>query len=336
MKRYICIGIVLLFVSLMVTSCDLPSGSDQNLENTRVALAVQQTSLALEQTSMALEQGSSAEPTADIQPTYTSYPTFTSQPVEEEPVVEETEAPPETEAVSFEDWLDDVEILLYDDMYGLGESTIIENAIDGLGLGSNTKNVAGAMGDFLSNLNSATQWDLIIVAAESRDAISGEYFDALADQLDRGSSMVIEIWYIDDIASGRIQPVMQSCGISYHRDWQRDWNSDLNEYLVYLLDPSDPMFSQPNTISMLIPSASYLWVGDVGDMVEINAGSDAVLLAGTQSKAYDSYGVIAECMEGRLVWQTFSTHDYKYQDMINIWQNYIYNTLLARYDYLQD
>ncbi len=342
MKRLIYFGIILLFIGLFITSCDLPSGSNQGLENTRVALAVQQTSLALEQTSIAQGGASNASPEADIQPTYTPYPTFTSQPVVEEPSVEETEAPteteapPETEAVTFDDWLDDVDILLYDDMFGMGESPIVENAVDGLGLGSNTKNVGGAMGDFLSNLNSAIEWDLIIVAAESRDAISGEYFDVLADSLDRGSSMIIEIWYIDDIAQGRIQPVMQRCGITFHRDWWRDWNSDLNEYLVYLLDPSDPLFSQPNTISMLIPSRSFLWVGDIGDLLGTNTGSDAVLLGGTQPKTYDAYGAIAECLDGRMVWQTFSTHDYLYQDMINIWQNYIYNTLLARYEYLQD
>ena len=213
---------------------------------------------------------------------------------------------------------------------------VVENAIDGLGLGSNTKNVGGAMGDFLSNLNSATQWDLIIIAAEVRTAISGEFFDVLADHMDRGAAMVIEIWYIDDIASGRIQPVMQRCGIAFQRDWQRPWNADLNEYLVYLLEPTDPLFSEPNTMSMLIPSASYLWTGDIGDMVELNAGSDAVIMAGAQPKEHSNYGMITECMDGRMIWQTFSTHDYKTQDMINMWQNYIHNTLMARYEYLQE
>jgi hypothetical protein len=129
---------------------------------------------------------------------------------------------------------------------------------------------------------------------------------------------------------------MQRCGISFQRDWWRDNKADLNDYLVYLLEPDDPMFSQPNAMSMLIPSGSFLWVGDIGDLLEINAGSDAVLLGGAQKKQYDSYGAIAECLDGRMVWQTFSTHDYKYQDMINMWQNYIYNTLLARYEYLQE
>jgi len=340
MKRYISIGVLFVMFGLLITSCDYSLSSDQDLAGTQVALAVQQTSLAMEQTMAAQNnQSQSSEPEIveePVQATYTPYPTYTSQPVQEEPAVEETEEPIVEETVYFEEWFEGVNILLYDEMYGLGESVIIENAIDGLGLGSNTKNVGSAMGDFLSSMNSATEWDLIIVAAESRSVISGEYFDMLADQIDRGSSVILEIWYIDDIAQGRIQPVMQRCGISFHRDWWRNWDTELNEYLIYLLEPSDPLFIMPNTISMLIPSSSYLWLGDVGDMVELNAGSDAVLLAGTQANTYDAYGSIAECLDGRMVWQTFSTHDYKYDDMINLWQNYVYNTLWARYDYLMD
>lgn len=332
MKRNYLISIVVVVVCLILASCSFPPGSDTAMESTRIALAIQQTSLAMDQTRVAQSASEQDNEEVSVQPTYTPYPTYTSQApqVTEAPVVTEEPEP----VMSFDDWLNNVDILLYDDLYGFGEMPVIENALDGMSLGSNIKNVGGAMGDFLSNLNSAIQWDLIIVASEARGAISGEYFDVLADHIDRGVATIIEIWYIDDIASGRIQPVMQRCGISYQRDWQRNINADLNEYLIYLLEPTDPLFSQPNTMSMLIPSASYMWTGDVGDMVELNAGSDAVLMAGVQPKEYSSYGMITECLDGRMIWQTFCTHDYKTDDMINMWQNYIYNSLLARYNYL--
>lgn len=342
MKRILFAGVVLLVLSLVVVSCDMPSVDDGGLSETQIALAIQQTGMAMEQTNAAQASPPTATPEPTLQPTYTPYPTFTSQPPQEAPTEEPPAEEPEQEvteeqapAVSFEDWMEDADILLYDDMYGLGVSPIIENAIDGLGLGSNTKNVGGAMGDFLSNLNSAMDWDLIIIGAESRGAISGEYFDVIADQMDDGTSFIIEIWYIDDISQGRIQPVMQRCGIAFHKDWWRSANANLNDFLVYLLEPGDPLFSEPNTISMLIPSTNYLWVGDIGDMLELNAGSDAVLMAGALPKEHSAYGAIAECMDGRMIWQTFSTHDYKYQEMINLWTNYIYNTLQARYEYLQ-
>ena len=104
-------------------------------------------------------------------------------------------------------------------MYGDFETKVIQNAIDGLGLGRNTTDVKDAMGLLLSQMNSATQWDLIIIGAESRDNVSGEYFEVMADQIDRGSSIIIEIWYIDSVVQGKIQPIMQRCGIALHRDW---------------------------------------------------------------------------------------------------------------------
>jgi len=84
-------------------------------------------------------------------------------------------------------------------------------------------------------------------------------------------------------------------------------NSNLNDYLVYLLVPDHPMISEPNLVSMLIPYDT-MWVLDVGDTVQINPGLNAQLLAGNQPRQYNSYGLIAECMDGRMVWQTFSTH----------------------------
>ena len=339
MRKYLRVAVLVFVIGCLLASCDmLPTGGNADLDSTRVALAIQQTSLAMQQSQ--LEQPAQVEPEVEIQPTYTPYPTYTAR-VEVEPtstpepviVSEPTQTQEVGPTASFEDWLEDVNILLYDDMYGSGEPLVIENALDGLGLGDNTTNVRDAMGDLLSNMNSAVNWDLIIVAAESRDNISGEYFDVVADEMDRGSSFIFEVWYIDDIIHGRIQPVFQRCGITFHRDWQRAWNADLNDYLVYLLEPGDPLFSEPNLISMLIPY-DVIWWGDAGDMLEINPGSDAVLLGGAQKKEHNSYGLIAECMDGQMIWQTFSTHDYRNQEMINLWQNYFYNTLKARFENL--
>ncbi len=329
------VSLAVVVFGCLLASCDLLTmGGNQDLESTQIAIAVQQTSLAMQQDQV--EQPAQVEPEEQIQPTYTPYPTYTAQVVIEptstpEPAIVVEPTHTQEMNISFEDWMEDVNILLYDDMYGAGEALVIENALDGLGLGDNTINVKDAMGDFLSNMNSAVNWDLIIVAAESRDNISGEYFDVIADQIDRESSFIFEVWYIDDIIHGRIQPVFQRCGITFHRDWQRAWNANLNDYLVYLLEPGDPLFSEPNIISMLIPY-DVLWWGDAGDMLELIPGSDAVLMAGAQSKEHSSYGLIAECMDGQMIWQTFSTHDYRDQEMINLWQNYIHNTLQARYE----
>ncbi len=346
MKQRLLLCISLLALGVLLTSCDmLTSGSgSQELENTRVALAIQQTSMSMDQTRLAQAEPVLVATEPPLQPTYTAYPTYTQAVVVEPPPAQEPTTvvveppaptlPPTPEPVeTYEQWLKSVNILLYDDMFPFGEARVIQNAVDGLGLGKNTTNVNDAMGHLLTNMNSATPWDLIIIGAESRQNISGEYFDVLADQIDRGTAVILEVWYIDNISSGRIQPVMQRSGIAFHRDWWRDTNSNLNAYLVYLLDPTHPLFSEPNLISMLIPY-DVMWVGDVGDLLKLNPGSGASLLGGTQPKEMTSYGLIAECMDGRMIWQTFSTHDYKTQEMINLWQNYITHTLKARYEYL--
>jgi len=229
--------------------------------------------------------------------------------------------------------MDGVNILVYDAMWGR-DTPVIENAIDGLGLGRNTTNVRDAVGDFISNMNSANKWDLVIVGSEWRSLVQGEVFDVIVDQLDRGSSIIFETWYIDQVYNGRVQPIMQRCGVSFHKDWWRANDSNLNDYLVYLLVPDDPIFSEPNLMSMLSPYDTR-WIEDVGDTVELIPGSDAVLLAGRMPKEYTSYGLMVKCIDGRLIWQLFSTHDYKDQEMTNMWQNYIYNALQARYEYLQ-
>ncbi len=329
--RRVSVFVLGIMVILGLASCSLPGSTDTNLQSTMVALGVQQTSIALEQTRGA-ETVVTEAPQA-VQPTYTPYPTYTSQAAEV--ITEEVATEENVPALTFDDWMDEANILVYDDMYGLGDTTVIENAIEGLGLGRNVTNVGSNIGDFLSEMNSGMQWDLIVVASEARGQVQGEIFDVLAMEIDGGSSVVLETWYIDDIFNGRIQPVMQRCGITYDKDWQRDFDDNLNNYLVYLIEPSDPLFSEPNVVSMLIPY-DVRWYGDVGDTVELISGSDAVLMAGRLPNEHGSYGLIAECLGGQMVWQTFSTHDYKDQDMINLWQNYIYNTLQARFDYLFD
>ena len=138
MKRVIIGTILVLICGMLLTACGMlfPS-QDAGLESTRVALAIQQTSLAMSQA-----QGQEAQPPAAvpeqpaIQPTYTAYPTYTVEVVEQppEPEPEQTEEPEPEPAQSFEDWLDGVKILIYDDMWGDGEEIIVEDALDALGI----------------------------------------------------------------------------------------------------------------------------------------------------------------------------------------------------------
>jgi hypothetical protein len=176
-------------------------------------------------------------------------------------------------------------------------------------------------------LNSGAKWDLIIVAAESRQNIRGEFWDVIGDHIRDNVAVVSEVWYLDKIANGRIATVLNGCGIAFEKDWQRVVGANLNNYLVYILEPDNPVITTPNTIGMLIPTSNYAWYGDVGDRVKLVTGGDAVLLAGSLPSEHSRYGLITSCYGGRVIFQTFDTHDYKIKDTLALWQNYIINAL---------
>lgn len=92
MKRRFILFVSLLVLGMLITSCDLliSSSGGEDLESTRVALAVQQTSMVMDQTRMA-----QAEPVVVVteppdQPTFTPYPTYTQPVIIEPPPVEPT------------------------------------------------------------------------------------------------------------------------------------------------------------------------------------------------------------------------------------------------------
>jgi len=94
MKKSISFIYVFLFFVLVSVACDMSSGGDSSLEETRIALSVQQTSLVQGQEPQVDQP--SPQDNQPVQPTYTMYPTFTQEaPPPEEPP---EEVPPEATA----------------------------------------------------------------------------------------------------------------------------------------------------------------------------------------------------------------------------------------------
>lgn len=297
-----------------------------------------ETPLATEIPSMTATPTLTASPTPDLDAT-TAFESTLAHQEESQPTVVDT--PPVEEEhdqdLTFDDWLKDVNILVHEDMWGSNEQLVVSLAINGLGLEDNTTHVRNAIGDLISYMESPTTWDLIILALESRSyTYSGDIFDALSDQLDRGASVIIEIWYLDQIASGRIQPLMQNCGIAFHQNWIREENEDWNRFVVYIWEPDAPVLSDPNVITFLGPSGMKWQTGDVGDLIRLTPGSNARLLAGQLPYQSNDFGLMAECFDGRMIWQTFSTHNYRHSQTLALWQNYLINSLKARYNYLEE
>lgn len=328
-SRHIRLTVIVLVLFSMMLACTLPASisspsgeNDSRLKETEQALSVQATVLAAQQATLqAREQEQAAIAQAPTEPpaTDTPVPPPTDTPI---PLPTDTQAPeptatdiPPTATVDIEARLKTAKILVYEDTQPIG--FWIRQALDSAGY--KYTHVGDAVGDFLENLNSGINWDLIIVGAESKSGVRGEFWDAISDQVNRGAALIVEIWYLDLTVNGRIQPLLTRCGIGYQKDLPLADS-------IYWLEPTHQVFNQPNTVMPLLHYARY-WSNQAGDLIKLLPGSDAQLIAGTQSKRYSDYGQIAVCMDGTVIFQTFSNHDYARSDILQLWQNYVDYTL---------
>ncbi len=256
-------------------------------------------------------------PTDTTQPTNTSTPTETPVPPTTTPTPTETPIPA-TPTVDIDATIRSANILLFEDMFF---SRYIKQAMDEAGYVYT--DIGDRIGTFKNEMLSDTQWDLIIAAAEGRGGVEGEFFDYIKLQLDKGASVIMEIWILDWVVGGRIQPILYECGIDFQANWVNP--SDRG---VYWIDPDHPLANEPNEVS-LKRFVNY-WIGDVGDLVELSPGSQAQIIGGTSGDSATRNGLITVCYDGRLILQTFSTHDHPQEEMVNLWQNYIYYAMKNR------
>ncbi|MBE0680819.1 MAG: hypothetical protein IH589_02805 [Anaerolineales bacterium] len=320
-----------LVLVLLALACSVPgtTGTGDGIEETRVALAIQQTSLAMQQA--ALTQGSSQQSQPLPAETYTPYPTYTAI-APAAPAVGGVAATP---TMDIRARIKASNILIYEDIVGYPVlMPMVDSTISSMGFsGGRIVNAADGLGTFKGHANSATPWDLMIVATEVRSGFSGEMFEMMYDHIDDGGAVVIEIWNLDDIASGKISPILSRCGVKLFRDWIREYNYDPFDYSIYWLDKSHPLLTTPNIVQA--PSYPYpVWFTDAGDLLELGSGGDAVLVGGLHANRKSDYGVLAVCMGGRMVIQTFSSHDYEWEDVQPLWVNYITYTLTKHYEYI--
>lgn len=335
--------VVLAALLVIMLACNMPGSASTpaaTLNETQVALSIQSTMLAEESaqaTANAVVQVLPTQPPAPTtppeQPTYTPYPTFTPQPAATEPPAP-TAADPQPAAAAeltdeqIKEKIRSANVLVFEDMRGnFDRKPIVHDVINRMRFsGGKVVEVGDALGKFKDQLLSTTQWDLIIVAAEDHDAVQGEFWEYMQDHVNNGAAVIIEMWYMNQHYSD-IQPMLSQCGVEYHKDWYRDIFSDPLDYSIYWLDPSSPILTEPNS-GMSLSNVSYLyWPFDAGDLLRLSTGGDAQLVAGIYPREKSQYGVLATCMEGRMIIQTFCSHDYNPSHVMSLWENYIVYTL---------
>src|SRR5258706_785939 len=231
-----------------------------------------------------------------------------------------TEIPPTAQPTvqNIQAQIKNAKILVYEDAGNPGLALWVKSTLDLMGL--NYVHDSDALGNFMSHLNSGTRWDLIIVAAESRKGVQGEFWDIITPKVTSDkTALIVEMWYLSQIASGRIQSLTSKCGIQF-QSTRKFVDS------IYTLDSANPVFSNPNGGFSLTNYVGY-WTDKGGDYVRLSGSGDAVLLAGGSPNDKSRNGLLTSCFEGRVIIQTFSSHDYHREQMQALWENYITNTL---------
>lgn len=294
----------MVIVLVLALACVLPQMSTPvappAFDPTKAALELQATALSLQITQAAL---ANPQPTQVVlPPTAPSLPTIAPTPT------------PDLEAK-----MKAAKILVYENTDERNIGMWIEEALHEMGL--QYTQTGSYSGHFMEYLNSGTIYDLIIVGAEDKDRIVGEFWDVIHDRLVRDkAALIIEIWDLDRQANGPISKILGGCGIRYQKDYQVADS-------IYWWEPTHPVFNEPNTVLPLLHYSRF-WANQTGDQIRLGgSGGDAVLLAGLAAKPSNQEAVLATCYQGRVIIQTFSNHDYHREDVVPLWQNYIYYTL---------
>jgi hypothetical protein len=291
-------------------STEAPSAAPA-FDATKAALELQGTAMSLQLTQSALNSQ--------------------QQPVVEQPTVPPpapTQAPPEpTQApalptavptVDIEAKIKTAKILLYEDTDELGIGQWIQDAIEGMGI--SYTDTGSFSGHFMEYLNSGVKYDLIIVGAEDRSKITGEFWDVINTRLTRDKAgLIAEVWYLAREYNGPISKVLGPCGVQYRKQYD---TADS----IYWWQPTHEIFNEPNVVLPLLHYDTYWWTA-AGDKLNLGGSGNATMLAGLSAKTSTGEGVLATCYQGRVIIQTFCNHDYRQSDIIALWQNYIHYTL---------
>jgi hypothetical protein len=342
-KQGITLLVTLMLFSAVLTGCLAPA-TDNSAQATLNALAVQVTIAAMEKEQSTSADDDNAQQTQVAQAVQATLNAAqppaepTAEPPPEEEIVEpEPIAEPDNEQdlADFETWMKTAAILLYEDMAGVYTTTrFVQEALESLGL--DYVDLKDAVGHFKEQLLSGGPggegWDLIISAKEARGLVKGEIYEYINDNYNNGSSVIIEEWQLDSIVVGKVALLLNRCDV----EWQDDWYWDpIQNQLLWPVDGTLAIHHQPNE-GIALTNPSQYWGTELGDFLRLAPGSKADVLWVARANVKDTFITAVSCDENRLIFQTYATHSYGKDRIVRMWENYIYNALLARYELLSE
>lgn len=305
------------------------------VDETKIALGIAATSNAMQQTGTAnAGDGEKAAKEADLQQTMDAIrvqqtvlalqaenqdiATATPQPpvaATDEPIVPTNTPDP---MAGMDEKILNAKVLIFEDTVELGIGEWIGETVRRMGIKDYVQTYDRS-GDFMQQLNSPIQWDLIIVGAEAKTKIQGEFWDAIMQHVDKKAAVIAEVWYLDQLGGGKIKSFTNECGVAYSSDY------DLADS-IYWWETESAVFTTPNIVVPLLHYNRY-WDAQCGDKLRTTGTGNAKLLAGIKVSPASQGGLIASCMDGRTIFQSFSNHDYHEDQIKDLWENYITYTL---------
>ncbi len=330
--------ILLLALLTFIFACTIDASSANQqpvFDATKAALELEATAMSLQLTQASMQNAQAAIP-SPVPPT--AAPAAVTVIVQQPTAAQATAVPPTANPAGnmppFEDWMQDASILLFEDISGdFGVYRYIPIAISGMGL--TYIDEADALGRFKDAL--LTQgprgqgWDLIIAAKELRTELQGEFYEYLNDALTHGSSVILEEWDMNNLNGGKLSLLTGRCGVDFDRDWR---GNNIEDTVIYAVNGDHRAHHYPNEgLSLTKVTGYWLWT-DLGDRMRLSPGGDATALWTLYGKANGGDIVAVSCVDDRFIIQTYATHSYAQDRIVRVWQNYIYSTLRARYDYL--
>jgi hypothetical protein len=327
---FVLVGLVFVFACNLGTPAG-PAPAAPAFDATKASLELEATSMALQLTQAAVDNQPATLPVAP-----TAVPPTAPPPVQAPTAAPQPTAIPPTESnmPDFDTWMKSASVLLFEDMAGQFDVyRYVPIALQGMGLSYIDK--ADALGRFknelLSNGPRGEGWDLIIAAKEIRSELQGEFYEYLNDGITKGSSVILEEWDMDNLAGGKLSLLTGRCGVDFDRNWA---DNNIEDTVIYALNGSHRAHHFPNEGLSLTKVTGY-WLGwDLGDRMRLAPGGGATALWSLYGKENGTDIVAVSCINDRFIIQTYATHSYSQDRVVRVWQNYIYSTLRARYDYL--
>jgi hypothetical protein len=333
---------LILLLTITLVGCTLLSSSedeevsDDELKETEIAISVQQTMVARQETDVVeTDAAGQVVPEAEVQPTLPPTPDMaaTQAAMQPTPIAPQATSTQPGPSADFEAQMKSAKILLYEDIINNPEVyRYVKRTLDKMELPYT--DVGSAKGRFKDALLMGTQggqpWDLIIVAAESREGIQGEFFEYFNDSLDKGSSMIIEAYHLDEIYNGKASLILNRCGINV-RNYAGKNRLPSDIMIFPVNDPGHPILNQPNSGISFTEGLTFFWdYKDLGSLMDIKNPGDTLFLLARTPQDTTQNAVLAVCDNNKLILQTFSSHSFVEEIMQRLWENYIYFALKVR------